>query len=249
MMGGWHLGRLPGASAGGEVWSSADGAEWRLETAAPGWSPRLGAGGAVFRNRLWLLGGTRRYYDGTPADLLADVWCSPDGREWRQVTELAPWAPRAYHGVTVHNGRLWVLGGGNYLPEYVARNDVWSSADGVRWRCETEAAPWPPRIWFSVARYRRRLWVLGGWSRGANPGSSHGNWNDVWHSGDGVRWERLHCEPVWCPRHEHSTWVFRDRLWVAGGMAPPLLNDVWALHLAREWPAAAPDTEPGGRRR
>jgi hypothetical protein len=39
----------------------------------------------------------------------------------------------------------------------------------------------------------------------------------------------------WSPRHEHSTFVFQDRLWVAGGMRPPLSNDVWSLHLPVDW--------------
>jgi hypothetical protein len=72
--------------------------------------------------------------------------------------------------------------------------------------------------------------VDGGWSDGPSR-----NWNDVWHTRDGREWARLDTPVSWSPRHEHSTFVFQDRLWVAGGMRPPLSNDVWSLHLPVDW--------------
>jgi hypothetical protein len=74
------------------------------------------------------------------------------------------------------------------------------------------------------------MWLLGGWSN-----HPFRNWNDVWHTADGERWEPLKTSTVWAPRHEHSAYVFRDRLWVAGGNVPPLVNDVWSLELPRDW--------------
>jgi hypothetical protein len=226
IMGGWHNGRLPGHSASNAVWSSADGRSWRLETASAAWSPRLAAGCVEFKGRLWILGGTGNYYFGTDDDLRNDVWSSADGRDWRLETAHAGWSPRAYHQAVVHEGRIHVLGGGNYTPTYHARNDVWSSADGVTWRRETAAAPWAPRLWFAAATYRDRMWVLGGWSN--HPST---DWGDVWTSADGREWERLTAGTMWKGRHEHSTFVFHDRLWVAGGHARPLSSEVWSLSL------------------
>ena len=62
LMGGWFNGRLPDASGSNEVWSSEDGANWKQETKAAGWSPRLGAGIVVFNDKLWILGGNEQYY-------------------------------------------------------------------------------------------------------------------------------------------------------------------------------------------
>ena len=165
IMGGWHKGRLPGHSASSAVWSSADGVEWRQETPRAGWSPRLAAGLVEHRGRMWILGGIENYYFGTDASLRNDVWSSADGVEWRQETPHAPWSPRAYHQAAVLNGRIYVLGGGNYVPNYCTTNDVWSSADGVNWTCETPSAPWGRRLWFGSAVFRGRIWVLGGWSK------------------------------------------------------------------------------------
>lgn len=229
IMGGWHNGRLPGHSASSQVWSSSDGIEWTQVTPAAAWSPRLAAGLVVHRGRMWLLGGTENYYFGDAASLKNDVWSSADGRTWRQEAAKAPWQPRAYHQAVVLNGKIYVLGGGNYVPAYEARNDVWSSSDGVNWTCETKSAPWLPRLWFSAAVYRGRMWVLGGWSKDKD---NHG---DVWHSADGRTWQRLETKTCWKSRHEHSAFVFRDKLWIAGGHARPLSSEIWSLGLPPDW--------------
>ncbi len=226
LMGGWYNGRLPGHSAGNQVWSSRDGIRWELENREAGWSPRLASAIVEFKGKMWILGGTENYYFGDSSSLRNDVWYSTDGKDWHLATENAGWAPRAYHQAAVLNGRIYVFGGGNYVPQYVAYNDVWSSDDGIHWRQETGSAPWHPRIWFSTVVYRDHIWVLGGWS-----GNPYKNWSDVWYSKDGITWSQLHSDVVWRERHEHSAYVFRDKIWVAGGMVPPLVNDVWSLFL------------------
>ena len=133
-----------------------------------------------------MLGGTENYYFGDEKSLKNDVWSSADGKEWKQETAAAPWSPRAYHQAVVHDGKIWVMGGGNYVPKYHALNDVWCSSDGVNWEQVTENAPWNPRLWFSSVVYRDRMWVLGGWSN--NPSK---NWGDVWYSRDGKEWTQL----------------------------------------------------------
>ena len=230
LMGGWHGGRLEGASASNSVWSSTDGSQWKLETASAEWSPRMSGGLLVFKDRLWLMGGVQKYYFGNDDDLKHDVWSSADGVHWEQVTAEAPWQARAYIAPLAHDGRMYVFGGGNYLPNYQSHNDVWSSDDGVTWREETDCAGWSPRIWFSAVTYRDRMWILGGWSN--NPSR---NWPDVWHSSDGKTWTELKAANGWKERHEHSAYVFYDKLWVVGGHAQPLNSEVWQLLLPADW--------------
>jgi hypothetical protein len=230
IMGGWYNGRLEGHSASNEVWSSTDGVNWLQVSKAAGWSPRIAAGAVVFKDRMWILGGTENYYFGDDSSPKNDVWSSADGNVWKLETPAAPWSPRAYHAAVVHDGKIWVLAGGNYVPSYHAKNDVWSSADGVHWEQVTESAPWSPRLWFSAVEYRDRLWVLGGWSN--NPSK---NWGDVWHSRDGKTWKLLESKTIWKERHEHSAFVFQDKLWVAGGHAQPLSSEVWSLELPKDW--------------
>ncbi|MFM2142261.1 MAG: hypothetical protein RLZZ476_805, partial [Verrucomicrobiota bacterium] len=215
--------------ASNQVWSSSDGVKWGQVTASAGWSPRLAAGLVEHRGRMWMLGGTENYYFGDDKSLKNDVWSSADGKTWKQETAKAAWSPRAYHQAVVLNDKIYVMGGGNYVPSYHAKNDVWSSSDGVNWTCETESAPWDPRLWFSAALYRGRIWVLGGWSKEKD------NFGDVWHSADGRNWQRLQTKTCWKARHEHSVFVFQDKLWVAGGHARPLSSEVWSLSLPKDW--------------
>jgi len=228
-MGGWYNGRLPDHAPTNDVWCSTDGVKWEQATPSAGWSPRLAAGAVVFKDKMWILGGSENYLFGDERSLKNDVWYSSDGREWTLATTNAGWAPRAFHQAVVYDNKIWVLGGGNYSPKCHARNDVWCSADGVNWTKVTEAAPWPPRIWFSSVVYRDRLWVLGGGS-----GKSTPNFGDVWYSKDGKNWTQLKSEVVWKERHEHSTFVFQDKIWVSGGY-PPLHNDVWSLYIPADW--------------
>ncbi len=100
------------------------------------------------------------------------------------------------------------------------KNDVWCSPDGVNWPQVIDAAPWPPRMWFSLVVYRNHMWVLGGWDR------EDGNFGDVWYSKDGAHWTELKSDTIWTKRHEHSAYVFQDKIWVADGHAEPLNSEV-----------------------
>jgi len=230
MMGGWYNGRLKGHSASSQVWSSTDGKNWKQETKDAGWSPRIAAAIVEFKGKMWVLGGTENYYFGDEKSLKNDVWSSADGKTWTCATTKAPWSPRAYHQAAVLNGKIYVFGGGNYVPKYHSTNDVWSSTDGVEWIQETAAAPWASRLWFSSVVYRDRIWVIGGWSN--SPSTNHG---DAWYSRDGKTWTEYKATPVWKARHEHSAFVFQDKLWIAGGHAKPLSNEVWSLSLPKDW--------------
>lgn len=230
MMGGWYNGRLEGHSAGNQVWSSTDGVTWKQVTENAGWTPRNAAAIVEFKGKMWILGGTESYYFGNSKSLKNDVWYSSDGKNWKLATSYAGWSPRAYHQAAVLNGKIYVFGGGNYVPEYHAKNDVWSSDNGIHWTQESAAAPWHERLWFSSVVYRNRIWVMGGWSN--NP---YINWPDVWYTRDGKEWIQLKSNVSWKGRHEHSAFVFQDKIWVAGGMNPPLVRDVWSLKIPKNW--------------
>jgi len=203
---------------------SGDGKTW--EQVVSGIPPfgRAGAGGAVFRDKMWLLGGRKG------SEVYNDVWSSSDGVSWTCELREAPWSRRHFFGalVVVFKDKLWILGGAiqAYHP-FRAYADVWSSSDGRNW-IKTAEGPWPPRMWNTAVVYRDRMWLIGGFR--ADP--TWNNFNDTWYSADGVTWKQMPSPRVWSPRHELSAYVFKDKIWVVGGNAWPLMNDVWSLEIS-----------------
>jgi len=230
----WIMGgrKVPGTECSNKVWSSADGIKWDLVTPNAGWSPRLSPGFVVFKNKMWVLGGTSDFYKNNDTTLFNDVWSSADGKEWKLELANAPWSKRAHAQAVVFDNKIWMMGGGQRFPNSIAKNDVWSSEDGVHWKQVTSSAQWKPRMWFSSVVYRNRIWVMGGWS------AENKNMGDVWYSQDGKSWKEFKSTVQWSKRHEHSTFVFKDKIWVAAGAAEPdyeLSNEVWSLSIPKEW--------------
>lgn len=144
-----------------DVWRSRNGKDWeQVQPREPYWSPRGMIGGAaVFRDRIWILGGGTYDTPATPKrKFYNDVWSSADGVAWTRHTEKAQWHPRQYHDVAVWDNKLWVMEG--YAEPAGNRNDVWWSADGVNW-VEVQT-PWKPRHAASLFLHNNALWMVAG---------------------------------------------------------------------------------------
>ncbi len=229
LLGGWN----PGDKAhfpmicNSEVWSSSDGADWRLEVRQAPWEPRHTAGYAVLQNRMWIVGGDaiQRHYQN-------DVWSSSDGLRWERVTDHVPWGPRVLHHTVSFGDRIWVMGG-QTLPQFASapeafHNDVWSTRDGSTWTRVLEHAPWAPRGMIGGAVvFEGRIWILGGGTYDTPQASARKFYNDVWSSADGLHWKRHIEHAPWLPRQYHEVAVFDGRMWVLEGWNQGNRNDVW----------------------
>jgi len=145
-----------------DIWRSRNGLNWeRVQPREPYWTPRGMIGGAaVFRDRIWVLGGGTYDTPTTPKRLFYnDVWSSADGVEWTRHTAKAQWPARQYHDVAVWDDKLWVMEG--YAEPAGNRNDVWWSADGVTW-AEVPRTPWKPRHAASLFPHNGALWMVAG---------------------------------------------------------------------------------------
>ena len=181
-----------------DVWSSADGESWSLETAAAGWSARHGHQAVSHNGRLYVLGGIA----GTSRN---DVWSSVDGKSWSlEIADGAgDWAE--WHKAVSHNGRIYVLGGYGNGENH---DDVWSSVDGKNWRQEMVAG-WPGRWGIQAVSYQGRLYVLGG-----NDGSGFNN--DVWSWADGESWTLETADAGWSRRFNYQAVAFPPPLILLG---------------------------------
>ncbi len=237
-----------------DVWSSSDGAAWRLErkntfglpTFDPSreWEGRHTAGYAIHQGKMWIIGG-----DPIQGHYQNDVWNSEDGRTWHWVNRdhPVPWGPRALHYTAAFQGKLWVMGG-QTLPQFASAperfcDDVWNSEDGVHWTLvPQEGERWAPRGMIGgAAVFKGRLWILGGGSYDTPGAPQRRFYNDVWSSADGAHWTRhLDCAP-WAPRQYHDVAVFDEKLWVLEGWNQENRNDVWHSEDGVEW-REVPDT-------
>jgi len=142
-----------------DVWSTADGREWRLETEHAAWQKRTHAQAIVFDGKIWIMGGGRWNPETVP---LNDVWCCEDGVNWTQVTDSAPWQPRMWFSTVVYRDHLWLLGG--WSREHGNFGDVWYTRDGVNWTELQSDVIWAPRHELSAVVWQDRIWVYGGYA-------------------------------------------------------------------------------------
>jgi hypothetical protein len=126
-----------------DIWSSADGIDWRLESGNTPLAFESGLSAVVFRGQLLAIGGT------------GQVWSSRNGKDWKQIARDLSWAGNGGSAVHVFDEKLWVLGGIN-------RNAGWSSADGKKWVREFSAAPWSKRNTEYSVVFKDKLWLFSG---------------------------------------------------------------------------------------
>jgi hypothetical protein len=231
-----------------EVWSSRDGAEWVLEKpntfkdrsfdATSDWEGRHTAGYAVFRDKMWIIGG-----DANQGNYQNDVWNSDDGKKWNLVNrdKPVPWGPRALHYTVVHADKIWVIGG-QTMPAFAKADekfyrDVWTTQDGVTWQQVQPKEPfWPQRGMIGgSAVLNGRIWILGGGTYDTPKIPTREYRNDVWSSADGVVWEQHVESAPWAPRQYHDVAAWDDRLWVMEGYAKANRNDVWYSADGKHW--------------
>lgn len=223
-----------------EVWSSADGIDWRLEVEQAPWEGRHYAGYAVHDGQMWIVGG-----DPNQGHYQNDVWSTHDGLHWQQVTGQVPWGPRVLHYTVAFGGKLWVMGGQTLPPLAPADdlyfNDIWNSSDGENWEQLAVSLPWSERGMIGgQAIFKNRIWLLGGgtYSTPARPVREF--YNEVWSTADGLTWQQ-HANAPWAPRQYHEVAVFDDCLWVLEGSGGANRNDVWYSPDGESW-HEVPDT-------
>ncbi len=254
LLGGWNprdMANFP-RTCNNEVWSSSDGRGWMLEkqntfhntgktfNRYSDWAGRHTAGYAVFKDRMWIVGG-----DANQGHYHNDVWNSSDGKTWEYVNKHkpVPWGPRALHHTVVFDGRIWIMGG-QTMPQFAEAeekyfNDVWTTRDGLEWEKIIPAEPfWTPRgAVGGSAVLNGRMWMIGGARYPVDSRSPPVRYNDVWSSPDGIKWE-CHTESApWKPRIYHDVAVFDEKLWLLEGAVEGAgnTNEVWFSSDGENW--------------
>lgn len=193
---------------------------WEPVMPSAPWSARYGLATAVFKGKLWVLGG------GNNDGAVNDIYWTANGTDWTTVPLVLPrWSGRMGAGCLVYSNQLWIIGGagkgggtGNNV------KDVWCSSDGTNWVEITSDAKWSPaRAWFGSVVYSNRMLVLGGHVGTATPTK------EIYASTNGAIWELVNANPQWDQRTGFGCTAHEGRLWILGGTPGnnTALRDVW----------------------
>jgi len=178
---------------------------------------------------MWLIGGwSSGGFTGN-----SDVWSSPDGINWTQRINNAPFGNRAQQQSVVFDGKMWIIGNSSAI----GQNDAWSSPDGVTW---TKVTILP---FYEKAEGQTCLVFDAGngpeiWSMGGDSGGGAGGNNQVWVSADGANWTEVNSNAPYGYRSYQSGVVYDNKMWIFAGTVgasaptPPGIssgdqNDAW----------------------
>lgn len=140
-----------------DVWTSGDGRNWALAVAEAPFARRYGHGCTVFKNRIMLIGGFNDAIGSNAS--YGDVWESADGKTWSEVSGAAPFAREKYHSVTVHDDKLWLIGGYERDGNNDRFTDVLFTADGAAWTRLTPGTKSPARFFCTSISFNNKILV------------------------------------------------------------------------------------------
>ena len=135
----WILGGYDGKSYFNDVWSSTDGVTWTLVTEHAAWSPRTVGHPFVFRDRMYIIGGS--VIDGdkeTNPGSTREIWSTADGKGWIKTPGEMPMI--AGGTPVVFDDKVWLVGANR--DGSFGRSSMVSS-DAIDWI--EHRAPWSPR--------------------------------------------------------------------------------------------------------
>ncbi|KAB1160807.1 hypothetical protein F7018_02725 [Tenacibaculum aiptasiae] len=113
-----------------DIWKSNDGVNWTKVIDNAPWQGRSDFNLLTFNNKLWIIGGKNNNNDIT--EWLNDIWQSDDGINWTQVAKHGPWETRESMSVSVHNNKMYLIGG-HSLTNWHLYQDIWESSNGKNW--------------------------------------------------------------------------------------------------------------------
>ncbi|EGZ27888.1 hypothetical protein PHYSODRAFT_473284 [Phytophthora sojae] len=198
---------------------------------------------AVFADRIWIVGGVSASYYTKRLEYTttrSDVVSSPDGVEWTEVLEEAPFRRRFGHSLITFTDssdseeRLTLIGG--FSPE--PATDIWVTTDGASWTQSTASVPWAGRGYHCSVVFNSKLWILGGSPINNEVWSTSSVLKGPWKQQAGVPWSPRSAHA--CASHETMDATVGDSsreefLFLMGGWRDTSLRDVWRMDSSGKW--------------
>jgi hypothetical protein len=207
-----------------DVHYSEDLINWTEATSSANWSPRYGHTMIAFdsdndgQEELWIFGG----YDDN--NYFNDIWFSTDGINWT-FRGNAIWDPRYGHTAIVANNAIWLIGGKTSTG---VSDELWVSSNGINWFSQGKSSDF--RKYFHASIFHDdKIWSIGGYDDNV-----YKNTISYYNIMVTDRRELIPGAP-WGPRGWMSTFVFRDKIWLIGGVGDELKNDIWVSSDGINW--------------
>ena len=218
----WIHGGVNGSSGSQQYkWNSSSGNDWgRSDFSSTNY--RTDQCMISFQDALWAIAGNQN--DGSGYMYITNsVSYSSNGTTWYTMPD-APFAPRTKAGITVHDGRMWIVGGTLTGSTPGSTNDVWCTEDGRNWTCVSANAAFGRRSSFGLVTTGGSMYLVGG-----NLTSTGAAANDIWKSADGVTWEQVAVSNAFPARFEPSVVAFNGGIYIIAGSQSGVgnTNDIW----------------------
>jgi len=220
--------------------STDNGNSWTQLSNAP-FSGRHTVASYNLPTQAYLVGGD--YFNFSVGGQYAkDSWVY-NGTTWTQKAANSGIGDRILMGATYHNGAFYIVGG--QVSRYIIDgeyNNVLRSTDNCVSFQEIATTPFPGgNLWGAVASFKGKMWkVCGGFYDDVPPLSARTYPREIYSSNDGITWTYEGMFPGQ-GRQYHQTIVWKDLLWVIGGVnttnSPNTINlrDTWYSPNGVDW--------------
>ncbi|MFQ3227880.1 MAG: hypothetical protein ACI8RW_001270 [Porticoccaceae bacterium] len=158
-----------------DVWSSADGKNWTLETNTAQFGLRRAHRSIVANGRIYVYGGSGKIGTNLGDKTYNDIWSSANGRDWLLEKENLPYGARDIHSVVEFDNKYWLVAGRRAIQNDADRDnsnqrfdidrtvaqedDVWVSSDALTWNIVDKATIIPTSESVDAINFNNRIWV------------------------------------------------------------------------------------------
>lgn len=228
------------------VWSSADGASWKMESPSHPLPRNILSGRSGMRLEVVSHKGSFWIFEAPPVyvetdDVEVGIWSSGNGFKWNKHRIEGAFDPSQRNGALISfNDKLWAFGSPVAEEEEGVGDGLWSSEDGIHWVEEVAAAALPAVASRRTLLHNNRLWLFGTATLEASGVSVEVN--QVWSSTDGINWERETGMTQYSGLGDYEVASFAGKLWVVSGrdFDGAYSRNVWHSADGKEWQQVVP---------
>ena len=146
------------------------------------------------------------------------------------------WEPVSFSAACIYEDTLFFSGGWNPLTN-IFSSQFWRCNRDFQWKSLPTINTWDPRNGHSLTKFHNKLVLTGGFNY------SKKFLGDVWvlNPANSIEeWECILPIAPWSGREGHKTIVFRDSLWIYGGVSSSgTNNDIWVSKDGINWEEVA----------